>query len=332
MNPMKKASLVAFCTFFLVSALNAQEDGTNTESPESPVQAATLTETDKGKPDSQSLANTESGDTDSGNVVSDNTVSDSDNSDRAVKDSVAIDSLPLEQRGLAIAETADQRRAGYGSVKSRLSMVLVNRSGSETVRSLSVKTLEGEAGSKSITLFEKPNDLRGTALLTYAYDDRSDDQWIFLPALKRIKRISSQDKSGPFMGSEFAFEDMSDKEVGRYHYHYLREETCGPGLDCYVIERFPKSKYSGYSKEVVWLDKKEYRVFKVEFFDRKEKLLKTLEVSDYQLYENQFWRPAQMLMSNQVTAKKTRLEMSDYQFFVKLSETEFTPNKLKRTR
>jgi len=81
-----------------------------------------------------------------------------------------------------------------------------------------------------------------------------DDQWLYLPALKRLKRISSRKKSGPFMGSEFAYEDMSSQEVEKYRYKWLRDETV-EGRDAYVVERRPTYEYSGYTRQIVWIDK-----------------------------------------------------------------------------
>ena len=76
-------------------------------------------------------------------------------------------------------------------------------------------------------VFDEPRDVKGTAMLTYSHILEPDEQWMFLPALKRVKRISSVNKSGPFMGSEFAFEDFSGQEVGKYSYLWLRDEACG---------------------------------------------------------------------------------------------------------
>ena len=138
------------------------------------------------------------------------------------------------------------------------------------------KTLEGTTdGDKSLIIFEKPRDVKGTATLTFTHKEGSDDQWLYLPAIKRVKRISSNNKSGPFMGSEFAYEDLSSQEVEKYNYKHLRDETFD-GKDCYVVERIPMDKYSGYTKQVAWIDKAEYRALKIDFYDRKKSLLKTL--------------------------------------------------------
>ena len=116
-------------------------------------------------------------------------------------------------------------------------------------------------GDKSMSIFDKPRDIKGTAVLTWTHSLEADDQWLYLPALKRVKRISSKNKSGPFMGSEFAYEDIASQEVDKYESFYVRDENLN-GVDCYVLERIPQYKYSGYTRLEVWFDKEYYRLCK----------------------------------------------------------------------
>jgi hypothetical protein len=158
-------------------------------------------------------------------------------------------SLPLcglaetaEERGLEIAIEADRRDTGFHDSRASMKMILRNRQGDESIRQLRVRTLEQEDdGDKSLTTFDQPADVKGTNFLSFTHKSGPDDQWLYLPALKRVKRISSRNKSGPFMGSEFAYEDLSSQEVEKYTYKYLRDETC-EGMDCFVIERVPEDK------------------------------------------------------------------------------------------
>ncbi|MFY0642225.1 MAG: outer membrane lipoprotein-sorting protein [Bermanella sp.] len=238
-----------------------------------------------------------------------------------------------EEKGLAIAVEGDKRGEGFGDSQVELKMVLIDSKGTEAPRDMRVKTLEGiaEEGDKSLMIFDTPIDQKGVAMLTYTHKEKSDDQWLYLPALKRVKKISSKNKSGPFVGSEFAFEDISSQEVEKYTYKYLRDETFD-GQDCFVVERVPTDKYSGYTKQVAWIDKAEYRALKIEFYDRKKSLLKTLENKDYKLYLEKFWRPALSVMQNHQTGKATRLEYKGYEFQVGLNKKEFTKNSLKRAK
>jgi len=238
-----------------------------------------------------------------------------------------------EKKGLAIAQEADQRDNGWGDQTSSMVMTLLNRQGDSSTRKIRSQTLEitGD-GDKSLTIFDTPRDIKGTAFLTFSHIEGADDQWLYLPALKRVKRISSRNKSGPFMGSEFAYEDMSSQEVAKYTYKYLRDEPCGEGLTCFVSERYPTDKFSGYTKQVIWIDTVEYRPLKIDFYDRKEALLKTLTLSEYQQYLDKYWRPHKLEMVNHQTGKKSIVTSSNYQFKTGLTESDFHKSKLKRLR
>jgi outer membrane lipoprotein-sorting protein len=248
-------------------------------------------------------------------------------------------SLPLsvlaqtaEQRGLEIAIEADRRDTGFHDSRASLQMVLRNKQGKESTRQIRVRTLEQTGdGDKSLTIFDEPADVKGTNFLSFTHKSGPDDQWLYLPALKRVKRISSRNKSGPFMGSEFAYEDLSSQEVEKFTYKYLRDENY-QGMDCFVIERDPVDKYSGYTREVVWLDKQEYRPQRIEFYDRKNAPLKTLTYQDYHQYLDKYWRAHDMFMENHQTGKSTRLIWSDYEFQTGLTERDFDRNSLKRVK
>ncbi|MBT3816289.1 MAG: outer membrane lipoprotein-sorting protein, partial [Methylococcales bacterium] len=119
----------------------------------------------------------------------------------------------INSRGLEIITEVDRRDTGFGDVQMDMVMILRNKSGAESLRSLSMKTLEiiGD-GDKSLTIFDRPRDIKGTAFLSFTHPLTADEQWLYLPALKRVKRISSSNKSGPFLGSEYAFEDLTSFE------------------------------------------------------------------------------------------------------------------------
>ena len=211
-------------------------------------------------------------------------------------------------------------------------MVLRNKQGQESTRSLRVKVLEVEGdGDKSLFVFDEPRDVEGTAFLIHAHKTEADDQWLYLPALKRVKRISSSNRSGSFMGSEFSYEDMGAQELEKYTYRYLRDEACGE-LTCTVIERVPTDRKSGYSRQLVWQDRDELRTWKVEYYDRKEAHLKTLTMADYAQYLDSYWQAGEMTMINHLTGKSTDLNWSDYQFRTDLNERDFTQTGLKRVR
>ncbi|NOQ94485.1 MAG: outer membrane lipoprotein-sorting protein [Methylophaga sp.] len=237
-----------------------------------------------------------------------------------------------EEKGLAIIVESDNRDKGWQDSSADMLMTLRNKKGRESIREIRVKNLEVEGdGDKGLTVFGQPRDVKGTAFLTYSHALVPDDQWIFLPALKRVKRISSSNKSGPFMGSEFAYEDISSFEVEKYSYVYLRDEVLD-GEDCFVLETHPLYKHSGYTKSTVWIDKSEYRIQKIDFYDRKKALLKIQRFSDYQQYLGQYWRAHTMTMENQQNGKSTTLKWSNFVFQTGLTDKDFEKNDLKRQR
>jgi outer membrane lipoprotein-sorting protein len=237
-----------------------------------------------------------------------------------------------EEKGLAIAVETDRRDKGFSDSSATLNMILRNKQGDQSTREVRVRTLEIEGdGDKSMSIFDSPPDVSGTAFLTFSHVQGPDDQWLYLPALKRVKRISSKNKSGPFMGSEFAYEDISSDEVDKYTYKYLRDEPCAE-LDCFVIERYPVDENSGYTRQQLWIDKTEYRPQKIDYFDRKNDHLKTLIFHEYRQYLDKYWRAMRYEMTNHQTGKSTTLLWKEYQFRTGLTERDFDKNSLKRAK
>ncbi|MDH4230034.1 MAG: outer membrane lipoprotein-sorting protein [Nitrospirota bacterium] len=237
-----------------------------------------------------------------------------------------------EEQGLRLAREADQRDTGWGDATSTLTMILTNRHGESSTRQVHNQNMEVKGdGDKALIVFDSPADVKGTALLSFAHLTGSDDQWLYLPALKRVKRISSGNKSGSFMGSEFAYEDISGDEPEKYTHRYLRDEALD-GQPCHVVERDPVDPNSGYSRQIVWWDVEHLRVQKVEYYDRKGSLLKTLTFHDYRQYLDRFWRAHEYRMVNHQTGKGTVLKWTDYKFHNGLTDADFTQAALQRAR
>ncbi len=237
-----------------------------------------------------------------------------------------------EEKGLAIAVEADKRNTGWVDSQVDLQMILRNSQGQESKRQIRLKALEIDGdGDKSLSIFDTPRDVKGTAFLSFTHAVKADDQWLYLPALKRVKRISSSNKSGPFMGSEFAFEDLSSQEIEKYKYKWLRDEKLD-GKDTFVSERYPQYKHSGYTRMIVWMDKEIYMPVKVEYYDRKDSLLKTLTFKDYKQYLDKYWRPDSQNMINHQSKKSTELIWADYKFDTGLTDRDFDKNSLKRAK
>ena len=239
----------------------------------------------------------------------------------------------LEDRGLSIAREAHRRDSGFGDSTATMRMILRNKHGQESERQIRVRTLEVEGdGDKSLMIFDTPRDVKGTAFLNFTHKAGDDDQWLYLPALKRVKRISSRNKSGSFVGSDFAYEDIASQEVEKYTYKWIRDEVYDDH-QCFVVEYYPvDGKNSGYTRQLTWFDQDEYRVLKVDYYDRKDALLKTLTCEDYRPYLGKYWRAHEMLMVNHQSGKSTRLVFEKYEFQTGLTQSDFTRSSLERVR
>jgi hypothetical protein len=245
----------------------------------------------------------------------------------------SVASLEANAAGLAIFAEADRRASGYGDLAVDLQMTLRDKRGSESRRALRIRQLEmADTGDRLLVVFDSPKDIRGTALLSYSYKVAADDQWLWLPAVKRVKKITSRNRSGPFLSSEFAFEDLALQEVEKFTYRLVESGSDEQG-EFYLVERIPIDDYSGYSRQLVRLDREELRIQRIDYFDRRERPLKSLTISGYQRFEEQFWKPGVMLMENLQTGRSTELTWQDYRFGLGLdAERDFSTNALLRIR
>ena len=236
-------------------------------------------------------------------------------------------------KGEAIADAAAEQGKGFGDSSVSGEMILYTKSGRQSVRKFRSSTLEGRGNDPSANLivFEWPGDVRNTALLTHAYDDKPDDQWLYLPAIGRVKRISSSARSGSFMGSEFAYEDMVDQGVDEYTHIWVRDEPCpGSGGTCHVLDRMPKG-HSGYARQRVWMNAKHLYVEQVQYFGRGNRLVKTLTASGYRQYLGRYWRATRLRMQNQLTGKSTDLTWHGFKFKNGYSMRDFSVQALKQS-
>lgn len=237
-----------------------------------------------------------------------------------------------EEMGRTIFETQDKMDLGYRDASVTMTMTLINAAGQQSQRKMTYRTLEVQKdGDKTLITFQHPRDIKGTGLLTFEHPDRDDDQWLYLPALKRVKRLASKNKSGSFVGSEFSYEDISSNEPEKFDYKYLREDTYN-GTKVWVSERYSKDPNSGYTKIITWVDQSNHQTLKEEYFDRKGSPLKIERNNGNTLYLKKFWRPTEITMENLQTRKRTSLKFDDWQIKQGLKKSLFTKRALERQR
>jgi len=232
-----------------------------------------------------------------------------------------------EQKGLAINIKADEVNSGYSTELNDMKMILINAHGDHIERRMSSKIKETQYdGDRSAIEFQWPADVKGTRLLTWSHKETDDDQWLYLPAIKRVKRISSTNQAGSFMGSEFSYEDVSSQEVEKFTYKFIKDDVIN-SRQAWVIDRYPVNVKSGYSKQVTWIDKEYFNPLKIDYYDRKGELLKTSIFSGYTNY-NTFWRQSEIKMVNHQTKKQSVLTWTNRRLGTSIPDNEFQKNSL----
>ncbi len=186
-------------------------------------------------------------------------------------------------------------------------MTLYDPRGDSVKREVVQALLEGKSGDKSVVRFMTPADIRGVAALTHEKIGGTDDSWLYLPASRRVRRISGANRTGSFQGTEFTYEDLSSLSVERYGWTYIRDSRV-KGEPVYVLEAKPRYRETGYSKILISLHRSHFRAEKMEFFDKAGRKLKTLTSSRWAHLHGRFWRAKKQEMSNHQTGKRTVLE------------------------
>lgn len=233
----------------------------------------------------------------------------------------AISSINVAKRSYDIM-------SGYGSSVSQTTMILKNRIGEENIRKLKIKKLENKNGDKSLIDFLYPLDIKDTKLLSYENIGYDDKQWLYMPALKRVKRISSRNKSGAFMSSEFSYEDISSQNYKNYTYEGEALNITIDDKNYYKITRIPKDKNSGYSKQILYIDTKTFLASHGEYFDKQNRLLKKVEFTEYINIEG-IYRIKQIKMNNIQNKKSSILIWNDDKIKQKLKNNIFSKRALK---
>jgi outer membrane lipoprotein-sorting protein len=237
----------------------------------------------------------------------------------------------IEARQVAV--NSDEREDGNDET-AEMEMTLINKRGQQRVRKIVTYRKDFGEDSKSVMFFLEPADVKGTGFLSWNYDDESkdDDQWLYLPALKKVRRISSSGKADYFMGTDFTYSDMGDREIDDYTYSHLGTEVID-GIECYHLERLPKDDdvidETGYSRTETWIRPDNWMMMKAVFFDKKGKLLKELAVSDFEEI-NGIWVAKTLHMNNIQKKHQTYLKFSNNQFNTDLDDNLFSQRQLQR--
>ncbi|MDH5232694.1 MAG: outer membrane lipoprotein-sorting protein [Gammaproteobacteria bacterium] len=236
----------------------------------------------------------------------------------------------------AIMQKVDARDDGDNQT-SNMQMILIDKKGRQRIRDISSFRKDKGKDTQSIIFFRSPADVKNTGFLTYDYDDESkdDDQWLYLPALKKSKRIAASDKSGSFMGSDFNYSDMTSRNLNDFDFQ-LKKEMEVDGHAVWVIESTPRSKdvieETGYKKSMAFVRKDNYFVIRAINWEEKGGKMKYFEVKDLKQIDG-IWTPLEMQMTSKQgkqTLHKTILKFSNIKFNQTLDDNMFSLRQLEK--
>lgn len=232
--------------------------------------------------------------------------------------------------GLEVAENVEDRDTG-DTTHALVEMRLVDAGGDTKNRIIEQYGREENDLMRNVIIFHRPPSVEGTRFLTIERADREDDQWIYLPALDRVRRIAGSEGGDSFMGTDFTYDDLEGRDIEEYNYELLREERVGD-WDTYVVETVPKPETdSQYSRLLQYVDKNSWIPVKIEFYDQEENLLKMNRVHRMEKVQG-YWTIIENTMENVQSEHRTELQVTNFRYNENLPEGLFTVNFLETGR
>jgi outer membrane lipoprotein-sorting protein len=241
-----------------------------------------------------------------------------------------------EKKGRLIMEAMEKKNKGFVGEKSDMTMTLIDARGRKVLRKMvgMVKEMDDD-GDKSKISFLSPKDVKGTKMLTHSHKVKDDDQWLYLPKSRVLRRISSKKKSSSFMASEFSFEDLGSQETGKYNFMWIKDDTMkvgGKSVKVHVIRRISKNK-GGYSKVVLYVSPSLNNPLKAEYYNRRKELFKVATFSKYKTFKlkgKKVYRAGKIHMKNLKTKKESIFEWENRKRGVSFSDRKFSKSSLKK--
>jgi outer membrane lipoprotein-sorting protein len=217
---------------------------------------------------------------------------------------------------------------------SIISITLVDKNGKTRNREIASYTMKEGATDKTVLVFKTPRDVAGISYLSYDYPDKADgstvdsDSWIYLPAMKKVRRVSGSSKDDDFQGTDFTYDDLGTRSLSKDNFAILGSEKVN-GIDCWILEAKAKDPKAKISRRVSWIDKKTYVTHKGEYYDKQNRLLKTL-ICETITQVKGYWSTQKLTMTNVQSNHKTIYEVKDLKYDEKVNESFFTVSALER--
>lgn len=214
---------------------------------------------------------------------------------------------------------------------AEMELTLKKKNGSSRQRKITSWAMDEGKDTKKIMFFTYPGDVKGTGFLTYDYNQigKEDAKWLYLPAMKKTRRISgASSKTDYFMGTDFTYDDMGSRNVDEDKHQLLREED-RDGHKCWVVESKPIDNHEIYSRKVSWIRQDCLTAIYVEYYDKLDKLHRVLTVQDIKKVQD-FWTICKMEMQNVQTGHSTVIVVKNSQYDIKIDKMLFTVAKLEK--
>ncbi len=236
------------------------------------------------------------------------------------------------KKGREIAEKMDKANRGFIGEESTTNLILIDANGTKITREMDGLSKEEKDVTKSLLEFQKPADVKGTKLLTWSFEEegKDDNQWLYLPSIRRVKKINSKTRGSSFMGSEFSYADLTSQAIEKYNYKFIKDAKMGK-QDIWIIERTPKEKGS-YKKVVLYISKSMLTALKSDYYNRRDELFKIAKFRKFKKYTvsgKTFFRANSIEMSNLLNKKKSLFIWKTRKLGVKLSDAKLHKRSLK---
>lgn len=233
-------------------------------------------------------------------------------------------------KGWDIALKMKAANEGFIGETSVMKLTLIDPSGQSVEREMLGQSIELDKMDRSLMNFQKPADVKGTKLLTWAHENKNDDQWLYLPSLRRVKRINSRTRGSSFMGSEFSFEDLGGQSIDKYTFTFITDSSIN-GHKVWEVKRVSKEK-SSYSKVILFVSKKYLSAIKVQYYNKRNELLKFSELTNFKEYTvngKKIYRSNKISMNNVQTKKRSIFTWSGRKLGLKLKKSIFVKKSLR---
>ena len=215
-----------------------------------------------------------------------------------------------------------------------VSVTLIDKNGKTRNRELVSYTMKDGTTDKTVLMFKTPRDVAGISYLTYDYPDKADgstvdsDSWIYIPAMKKVRRVSGSSKDDDFQGTDFTYDDLGNRSLSKDDFAILGSEKVN-GVDCWILEAKAKDSKAKVSRRVTWVDKKTYVTYKGEYYDKQNRLQKTLICENIKQVKG-YWTTQKMTMTNVQSNHKTIYEVKDLKYDEAVNTSFFTVSALER--